>query len=442
MLKKIICILLLFALILPTVALPFKPAVVLAEDKSILEQQLWALEQEIASFEKELASTKTQKKTLTNKINELKNKRTLLLKAVEATKINIKGTENQIDKTEDDLTLAGKELKTTQIEISQILRQIQQTDLMSSIKILFSSGSLADFFVNLEQHLSLNDQLSKKMTQEKAIVKKISNKINQLQDKKVDLTNLLSIQKLQEGEIVQTQKEKESLLQTTLGKESEFQKIVSDQKKKAAEVRNRLYEMAAIKAITFGEAVKEAEWVTQYVKIRPALLLSVITQESNLGKNVGTCNRPTDPPEKHWKKIMKPERDQQPFLDITAELGINPEGQPLSCPMKDAKGKQLGWGGAMGPAQFIPSTWQGYKKKVMTVTGQTSANPWDIRDAFVASALLLAANGATSQTETGEWKAAMIYFSGSTNKKYKFYGDSVIKRADQYEEDIKSLKAG
>ncbi len=442
MLKRIIFILLLSALILPTAALPFKPAVVLAEEKSILEQQLWALEQEIASFEKELASTKTQKKTLTNKINELKNKRTLLLKAVEATKINIKGTENQIDKTEDDLTIVQKELKVTQTEISQILRQIQQTDLMSSIKILFSSGSLADFFANLEQYLSLNEQLSEKMTKEKSIVKKISGKISQLQDKKVDLTNLLSIQKLQEEEILQTKSEKEILLQKTLGKESEFQKIVSDQKKKAAEVRNRLYEMAAVKAITFGEAVKVAEWVTQYVKIRPALLLSVITQESNLGKNVGTCNRPTDPPEKHWKKIMKPERDQKPFLDITAELGINPEGQPLSCPMKDAKGKQIGWGGAMGPAQFIPSTWQGYKKKVMAVTGQTSANPWDIRDAFIASALLLAANGATSQTEAGEWKAAMIYFSGSTNKKFKFYGDSVIKRADQYEEDIKNLKAG
>lgn len=419
-----------------------KPQVVLAEERSILEQQLWALEQEIASFEKELASTKTQKKTLTNKIAELKNKRTLLLKAVEATKIKIKGTESQIDQTEDDLVVARKEFKATQVEISRILRQIQQTDLMSSIKILFSSGSLADFFVNLEQNLSLNNQLGKKMTQERTIVKKMSDKMNQLNEKKDDLNNLLTIQKLQEGDIVQTQKEKESLLQKTLGKESEFQKIVSDQKKKAAEVRNRLYEMAAIKAITFGEAVKMAEWVTQYVKIRPALLLSVITQESNLGKNVGTCNRLTDPPEKHWKKIMKPERDQQPFLDITSELGINPEGQPLSCPMKDAKGKQIGWGGAMGPAQFIPSTWQGYKKRVMAVTGQNSANPWDIRDAFVASALLLAANGATSLTEAGEWKAAMIYFSGSTNKKYKFYGDSVIKRADQYEEDIKSLKAG
>ena len=139
---------------------------------------------------------------------------------------------------------------------------------------------------------------------------------------------------------------------------------------------------------------------------------------------------------------MKPERDQEPFLAITKELGIDPNTQPVSCPMKDSKGKQIGWGGAMGPAQFIPSTWQGYKKRVEEFSGHSPANPWDVRDAFVASALLLANNGATAQTEQAEWRAAMIYFSGSTNKKFRFYGDTVIERAAQYEEDIKSLKAG
>lgn len=425
-----------------SIGLAILPAVVLAESKATMEQQLWALEQEIASFEKELASAKTQKKTLLNKIDELKKKRTLLLKAVEATKIKIKGTESQIGKTEDDLTLARKELKTTQIEISQILRQIQQKDLMSSLKIFFSSASLTDFFVNLEQHLSLNNQLSKKMKREKEIVKKISEKMNQLQDEKVDLTNLLSIQKLQEESILQTKSEKEILLQKTLGKETEYQKIIANQKKTAREIRNRLYELAAVKAITFGEAVKLAEWVAQKIKVRPAFLLSVITQESNLGKNVGTCNRPGDPLEKYWKNIMKPGRDHQPYLDIMKELGIDPEGQPLSCPMKDKKGQQIGWGGAMGPAQFIPSTWQGYKNKILIITGQSIANPWDVRDAFIAAGLMLSANGASSLEEKGEWRAAMIYFSGSTDKKFRFYGDAVIERAAQYEEDVKKLKAG
>ena len=134
---------------------------------------------------------------------------------------------------------------------------------------------------------------------------------------------------------------------------------------------------------------------------------------------------------------MKPERDQEPFKAITAELGLNPDTTPVSCPMRAKDGSRIGWGGAMGPAQFIPSTWQGYKGKVSAITGKI-ADPWDIRDAFIASAVKLAADGAVSRE--GEWAAAMRYFSGSTNTKYRFYGDSVVARADEYEEDIKELE--
>ena len=135
---------------------------------------------------------------------------------------------------------------------------------------------------------------------------------------------------------------------------------------------------------------------------------------------------------------MKPSRDHEPFLAITAELGMDPDITPVSCPMRDSRGNQIGWGGAMGPAQFIPSTWMGYKDKVSAVTGK-SANPWDIRDAFIAAAIKLKAGGAG--TIDGEWAAAMIYFSGSTNTRYRFYGDSVVALANQYQNDINTLNA-
>jgi len=213
---------------------------------------------------------------------------------------------------------------------------------------------------------------------------------------------------------------------------------LSDAQKKAAEIRSRLYQLLGVsKAITFGEAVEIASWASGQTGVRAAFLLAVLTQESNLGKNVGTCNRPGDPPEKGWRVIMKPERDQEPFLAITKELGMDPDITPVSCPMKDKNGKQLGWGGAMGPAQFIPSTWMGYKSKVTAITGKT-ANPWDIRDAFIAAAIKLKADGAGS--ENGEWAAAMKYFSGSTNTKYRFYGDNVVAMADKYQADIDALE--
>ena len=92
----------------------------------------------------------------------------------------------------------------------------------------------------------------------------------------------------------------------------------------------------------------------------------------------------------------------------------------------------------MGPAQFIPSTWVGYKDKVSAMTGSSPANPWDIRDAFAAAAIKLVAGGADGTTQ-GEWNAAMRYFSGSTNVKYHFYGDSVMALADKYQSDINDL---
>jgi len=119
-------------------------------------------------------------------------------------------------------------------------------------------------------------------------------------------------------------------------------------------------------------------------------------------------------------------------LQITAELKRDPFNTPVSCPMS------FGWGGAMGPAQFIPSTWMVYRDRLKEIKKEP-ADPWDIKDAFLAAALYLADYGADKRDYQSEWKAAMIYFSGTTSSKYRFYGDSVIKIAQQYEEDIAKL---
>ncbi|GAI57979.1 unnamed protein product, partial [marine sediment metagenome] len=141
------------------------------------------------------------------------------------------------------------------------------------------------------------------------------------------------------------------------------------------------------------------------------------------------------------KKVMAPgppyskRNDVKYFKQVCQELGRDPYNTLVSCPMS------YGWGGAMGPAQFIPTTWILYRDKVKAITGK-AADPWNIKDAFLASALYLADYGAAQQTYNAEWRAAMIYFSGTTNIKYRFYGDSVMKIASQYEEDIKAIEKG
>ena len=162
--------------------------------------------------------------------------------------------------------------------------------------------------------------------------------------------------------------------------------------------------------------------------MRPAVILGILREESNLGENVGTGN---------WKVDMHPTRDQPVFGELMKELGLNPDTMPVS------KKPSYGWGGAMGPAQFIPSTWVLYKDRIARISGENPPSPWTPRTAIFASALLMADNGADAGTRAAERLAALRYFAGWANARkaaYAFYGDDVMSFADRYQKDIDILE--
>jgi len=270
-----------------------------------------------------------------------------------------------------------------------------------------------------------------------------------LAEEKQELENLVVIQTLQKKESEGVKKDKNWLFKLT---EEEYQKYLREKEeseKRAAEIRARIFELIGVpEAPTFGEAYEVAKYVSNVTGIRPALLLAVLTQESNIGKNVGQCYlidtktgdgiRVTNNTKE--ARTMNPKRDLPYFLGICQKLGRDPLNTPVSCPMKDKWGRPIGWGGAMGPAQFIPSTWAnskgGYDEKVEEITGEV-ADPWNIKDAFLAAGLYLRDSGGTKD----EFKAIMRYFSGYRWSQWEeFYGRSVLKIASQYEQDIKELE--
>jgi len=218
-------------------------------------------------------------------------------------------------------------------------------------------------------------------------------------------------------------------------------KIIQSTAEKAAEIRARNFELVGIpNAFTLGEALDIAKYVEGITGVRPAFLLAIFQEELKLEKfdlcyvtnfDTGEGVRVIDG--KKLAKTMKPERDISDFLKITQELGKDPLKTLVTCPMS------FGWGGAMGPADFIPSTWMRYKNRLETITGKT-ANPWNIRDAFLAAGLYLSDSGAKSKTRNGEWNAAMIYFSETPNSGYNWYANDVLTIADNLEADIEILE--
>lgn len=414
------------------------PVIVFSQTKEELEAELKKIEQQIAGFEKELATTKTEKQTLTAKINQLKKEQGKITLQIKAANLQINELGKQLSLTESSIQITSQKLSRTKGRAAAIIRAIHEREETPLVEVLIGGG-LSVFFGELEILEKLSRGLNASINEAKAARIELEDKYSDLEIKQGEKKNLLAVQTLQRQNLLAKASEQSKLLKETQGKEERYQAMLADSKKRAQEIRNRIYELLGVsQQITFGEAVEIARWVSGQTGVRAELLLAVLTQESNLGKNVGTCNRIGDPPSKGWQAVMKPERDQAPFLTIAKELDIDPDITPVSCPMRDASGKQIGWGGAMGPAQFIPSTWVLYKSKVSAITGKP-ANPWDIRDAFLAAALLLKDNGATGGRSDAEWRAAMIYFSGSTNTRFRFYGDNVVALAKRYEEDIRAL---
>ena len=174
--------------------------------------------------------------------------------------------------------------------------------------------------------------------------------------------------------------------------------------------------------------------------------LAFLSQESDLGKNVGQClvtdlstgngkGKNTGTP---FKGVKKAPRDTVPFQAITSALAIDWSAQPVSCP------QSVGYGGAMGPAQFIPSTWQLYAPRIGKALGIGGAepDPWNAQAAIMANALYIADLGAGAGTYTAEKSAACHYFSGQScgaSATINGYGVSVVNKADAFQADIDCL---
>lgn len=247
------------------------------------------------------------------------------------------------------------------------------------------------------------------------------------------LQKTIALQSLQKKENEQNQLQQSQYLKLT---EVQYQQQLKDKQEaesKSAKIKSMLFQMVGVSQVpTFGQALDVAKAVSVLVPIRPAFLLAVISQESAIGRNVGQCllvNSSTGDGKKVSNgatviRIMKPTRDVQPFIQITTALGKDPYKTPVSCWIPAyIRGVPTGWGGAMGPAQFIASTWNLFADRLKKILGQT-ADPWAIRDSFTAAALYLSDLGASSQTYAKESSAASRYYGGSSS-----YASSVMYRA-------------
>src|SRR3989344_4404504 len=247
---------------------------------------------------------------------------------------------------------------------------------VSLIVLLLGYDDLSDFFVEVDTIDSLQFAIQASFGNLRADIVRTADARENLQGEKQEQTELRALQEIEKRQQESKEAEKQRLLKVTRGEEANYRQHADARKSRAAAIRSELFLLQGSPAIPFEEALRHAEFASTQTGVRAAFILGIIAQESELGRNIGQCNLSDDPPKYKWQSVMKPSRDHAPYLQVTQELGLDPNAMPVSCPMRDSSGSQVGWGGAMGPAQFIPSTWVLYKDAVSRITGNNPANPW------------------------------------------------------------------
>jgi membrane-bound lytic murein transglycosylase B len=397
------------------------------EDQAKLEQQLQQVEAEIKQNQEQLAAKQKERTSLERDVAIMDAK-------IQASQLAIKERDLMLQRIKGDITqkalgIQSLDSKTAsgQQSLAQMLRETRMIDDLSPVELFLGAG-LTGYFQEMDGFQTIQRALGSSFNKIATTRSDLVSRKQALEDQQQEENDLLQLQVLQKQSLTETEKQKQTLVKSAKGQESVYQKVIADKQQTAAQIRAALFALRdTTQEVSFGDMFTYAKEASVKTGVRPAVILGILSEESNLGQNVGTGN---------WKVDMHPTRDVPVFKTLCAQLGLDPDKMPVS------KKPWYGWGGAMGPAQFIPSTWVQYADRIAAITGHNPPNPWDPRTAVFATALLMADNGADQQTPQAERLAALRYLAGwknATKSAYAFYGDDVMELAAKFQGQIDVL---
>ena len=420
-------------------ALPFFYAKAAVQDEiDAKNRQIEEIQRQIDDYEKQIEGARNQSQTLQNEINNLNAQINQVQLEIKSLGISINKTNLEIGATETKIGDAEDKINKHKNALAQYLQIVYENDQRSLTEILLKNQNLSDFFNDLNSIQITQDNLKTAIDDIKELKGELEEHQANLEDKQAELERAKRLQEIEKRSIDSTKSTRAKLLKDTKGQESKYQELVKKSQKDLQAIKDQIGYLIQ-NGVSAEEAVKYGQLAAIGAGIRPAYLLAELELESATGSNVGKCyiidttsgatRRITNG--QVYKKGIHPTRDLALFLNITAELGKDPFQTPISCGSM--------WGGAMGPAQFIPSTWMGYREEVTRLTGHNPANPWSIEAAFVAAAAKLAKDGADSKTRAGEVAASKRYYCGnatSTKSGCVNYANSVQRLATEIAKNL------
>jgi len=414
------------------------------QQRADLQAQYDQLQVEIAQQQKILDDTQAKKKTYAGNVTQLNAQIKQAQAQIAAKTIQINQLASEIKSKTAVITQLAARIQAGQDSLAGMLRQEAQLDDTSLAEVAFGDADVSSFFSDLDAFASVERNMQSLFSDIQAAKAQTETQRQQLADKQNATQDAKFNVETTKQKIAVDAAAQQQLLAITTNQATQYQKVLAANQAKAAAIRAALFPLRDASAIQFGDALKYAQAAQRSTGVDPALVLAILTQESNLGANVGQCYLSDDSTGAGvgkntgtiFAKVMSPTRDVPPFLTLSNQLGFDPHHQVVSCPIASAGG----WGGAMGPAQFIASTWALYANRIASASGDSVANPWSPKDAISAMSVYLSDLGAGAGGYTAEHTAAAKYYAGGGwATAGQAYGNQVMAKVASIQQNIDFL---
>lgn len=424
---------------------------------------------EICDKEKEeyigkLKNVRGEKSGIENQISQLDIEISISQSYINQKTVKANRLKRDTKLTKDDIEALSKEQKKINDSLKALIFQRNQIEGNTFVEALLSKKTLSEFFddINTASFVEkrIYDQI-KKTKQEKDDLERLT---LELEERESLERELVQSRRLESEKIKNNKEEKNRLLSILKKDEGWLVGEIENKEKVKRKILARQFSVASGEKVTFGEAYNIIEPYKDDLGMDTAFVLAILFQESgyerrvggeivgNIGENIGQCTYKQKNP-CGSNEVMK--STQQPYFEnLMNDLGISAIKQKVSCPIcRDGS-----YGGAMGPAQFMPATWDGVRKSVAKIVGKDykKLSPFENRDAFVSSGVLLKWNYYSSHCQKysrdysyirskkallEKCAAAKYYAGGNWFKHRNGYAESVHLRANRFREDIKTLNS-
>lgn len=342
---------------------------------------------------------------------------------LQVTQSQINTTANLINKTETEISRKEKEIKNLEdrIELNRNIlinytQEVYYGDQEMAWVMVLGDQNFNDYLGNLDQMLNANKKIMTIIEEIGKDKENIEGVKKELAEKKEEHEDLLAIKQSEKKEIVA------DINETKL--------TISQLQAKLSKLRSTLSSFLGA-SYDLDDVIDAVKYAEDKTGVRKEFIFAMLDKETDLGRYTGGCyySKGSNQVKKHMKAI-----DKADFITLMDELGYDENAKKLSC------WPGYGYGGAMGIAQFMPSTWKGYKSDIASRTGNKPANPWRLEDGVIGMALKLRAAGAASKSK--EHYAAKVYYCGGPSSPYwknrcEAYANTVISWSKGYDDYFK-----